>query len=298
LQHNALLVALRFDSDPAVCHTGQIEGRLTRARSLLFAPASDGRKLAKALASEADAVVADLEDAVLPAEKAAARDTLARIYAGTDGAPLRLVRVNGAETAFFPDDLALVRSLQLDAIVLPKASPSAVEEASRAGHPVLALVETATGVLRAEEIASAPDVVALLLGGVDLSLQLGLEQRPDGLELLHARSSVVVASAAAGIRPPFDVVHMSVGDDEGLEQEALLARSLGFGGKACIHPRQLPAVHRVFSRSADSVAWARRVVETAEQAAAEGRGAALLDGSLVDAPVVERARRILAESGD
>jgi citrate lyase subunit beta/citryl-CoA lyase len=90
---------------------------------------------------------------------------------------------------------------------------------------------------------------------------------------------------------------MSVDDDAGLEQEALLARSLGFGGKACIHPRQLATVHRVFSRSADAVAWARRVVETAEQAAAEGRGAALLDGSLVDAPVVERARRILAESG-
>jgi citrate lyase beta subunit len=241
--------------------------------------------------------VADLEDAVIPAAKAAARETLAQTYARTEGERLRFVRVNAAGTEHFAEDMALVQSLRLDAIVLPKASLSAVAEASRVGHPVLALVETATGVLKADEIASAPAVFALFLGGVDLSLELGLEPRPDGLELLHARSTVVVASAAAGIRPPFDVVHMSVDDDAGLEEEALLARSLGFGGKACIHPRQLATVHRVFSRSADAVAWARRVVETAEQAAAEGRGAALLDGSLVDAPVVERARRILAESG-
>ena len=243
--------------------------------------------------------MADLEDAVLPAAKAAARETVAQIFAGTEGAPqLRFVRVNAAGTEFFADDVELVRSLQLDAIVLPKASPAAVEEISRVGRPVLALIETARGVLRAEEIACAPDVFALLLGGVDLSLELGLESRPDGLELLHARSTVVVASAAAGIRQPFDVVHMSVGDDAGLQQEALVARSLGFGGKACIHPGQLATVNRVFSRSADAVAWARRVLETADRAAAEGRGAALLDGSLVDAPVVERARRILAESGD
>jgi citrate lyase subunit beta/citryl-CoA lyase len=242
--------------------------------------------------------VADLEDAVIPAEKAAARETLAQIYTGTEGAPLRFVRVNAAGTEYFADDLALAGSLRLDGVVLPKASPSAVEEVSRVGHPVLALVETATGVLRAEEIASAPDVFALMLGGVDLSLELGLEPRPDGLELLQARSTLVLASSAARIRPPFDVVHMSVGDDAGLEREALLARSLGFGGKACIHPRQLATVHRVFSHSADAVAWARRVVQTADHAAAEGRGAALLDGSLVDAPVVERARRILAESGD
>jgi citrate lyase beta subunit len=262
---------------------------LPHVRSLLFAPGDDERKLTGALASEADGVVADLEDAVAPAEKAAARETVARVRPP-------IVRVNGAHTPWFADDLALVAELPLDAVVLPKADPESVAALGPEGPPAIAIVETAQGLRLAYETASSPRVVALVLGAVDLGAALGLEPRPDGLEILHARSKVVVDSAAAGIRPPFDVVHLDLDDDAGLEEESRFARSLGFRGKACIHPRQVPIVNRIFAPSEQEIAWARRVVAAYERGIGEGRGVLALNGSMVDLPVVERARRVLAEA--
>ena len=233
--------------------------------------------------------MADLEDAVAPAQKDAARELVAELRPA-------VVRVNGADTQWFADDLALVAESKADAVVLPKATPDAVAALGADGPPVVAIVETAAGVRLAYETASADRVAALLLGAVDLGAELGLEPRPDGLEILYARSQVVVDSAAAGIRPPFDIVHLDVKDDTGLEAECRLARSLGFRGKACIHPAQLETVHRVFAPTDSEVEWAKRVVEAYEREAGEGRGVFALNGSMVDLPVVERARRILAEA--
>jgi citrate lyase beta subunit len=258
-------------------------------RSLLFAPGSDERKLADALASEADGVVADLEDAVAPAEKPAAREIVARVGP-------RIVRVNGSDTPWFADDLAMVAELSLDAIVVPKATPESVAALGAQGPPVIAIIETAQGLRLAYETASSPRVVALLVGAVDLGAELGLEPRPDGLEILHARSKVVVDSAAARIRSPFDIVHLDFNDDAGLEEACRLARSLGFRGKACIHPRQVPIVNRVFTPSDAEIAWARQVIEAYEQGIGEGLGVFALNGAMVDLPVVERARRVLAEA--
>jgi citrate lyase beta subunit len=207
-----------------------------------------------------------------------------------------VVRVNGADTQWFADDLALVEELQPDAIVLPKATPDAVAALGVEGPPVVAIIETAAGVRSAYETAAEARVAALLLGSVDLGAELGLEPRLDGLEILYARSKVVVDSTAAGIRPPFDIVHLDVKHDAGLEEECRLARSLGFRGKACIHPAQLEVVHRVFVPTGAEVEWAKRVVEAYEREAGEGRGVFALNGSMVDLPVVERARRILAEA--
>jgi citrate lyase beta subunit len=206
------------------------------------------------------------------------------------------VRVNGADTPWFADDLALVAELPLQAVMLPKATPDAVAALGPDGPPVVAIVETASGLRSAYETASAARVAALLLGAVDLGAELGLEPRPDGLEILHARSQVVVDSAAAGIRPPFDIVHLDVRDDAGLEEECRLARSLGFRGKACIHPAQLDVVHRVFAPTEAELEWARRVVDAYERETGEGRGVFALNGAMVDLPVAERARRILAEA--
>jgi citrate lyase subunit beta/citryl-CoA lyase len=203
--------------------------------------------------------------------------------------------VNGADTEWFEDDLVLVRELELNALVLPKATPDAVAAVGSDGPPVIAIVETAQGLRLAYETASSPRVAALVIGAVDLGAELGLEPRPDGLEILHARSRVVVDSAAAGIRPPFDVVHLDVKDDVGLEAECAFARSLGFRGKACIHPRQVPIVHRVFAPSEREVEWAQQVVEAWEQHVGEGEGVFALNGEMVDLPVVERARRVLSE---
>jgi citrate lyase beta subunit len=207
-----------------------------------------------------------------------------------------VVRVNGADTAWFADDLALVGELAPEAVVLPKATPDAVAALGPDGPPVIAIVETAAGVRSAYETASSARVAALLLGAVDLGAELGLEPRPDGLEILYARSQVVVDSAAAGIRPPFDIVHLDVRDGRGLEEECRLARSMGFRGKACIHPAQLEVVHRVFAPTEEELEWARRVVDAYERETGEGRGVFALNGAMVDLPVVERARRILAEA--
>jgi citrate lyase beta subunit len=207
-----------------------------------------------------------------------------------------VVRVNGADTEWFADDLALVRDLEPDAVVLPKATPDAAAALGPDGPPIVAIVETAAGLRAAYDTACVPRVAALLLGAVDLGAELGLEPRPDGLEILHARSQLVVDSAAAGIRPPFDIVHLSVRDDEGLEAECRLARSLGLRGKACIHPAQLDIVHRVFAPTEGEVAWAHAVVAAFERETGEGRGVFALNGAMVDRPVVERARRILHEA--
>lgn len=190
----------------------------------------------------------------------------------------------------------MAAELDLAAVVLPKATPEAVAELDREGPPVVAIVESALGLRLAHETAAAPRVAALLLGAADLGAELRLEPRPDGLEILYARSKVVADSAAAGIRPPFDVVHLDVRDLPGLEASARFARSLGFRGKACIHPDQVPVVNRVFAPEAADVEWARRVVDAFEQGEREGRGAVALEGTMVDLPVVERARKVLAEA--
>jgi citrate lyase beta subunit len=283
---------------PSECLTykDRTPSTLHRIRSLLFAPGSDERKLARALESEADAVIADLEDAVAPGEKDAARALVRRTLGGTASRALRTVRVNGLGSEHFTADLEAIRGLPLDGIVLPKASPGAVDALGPEGPPVLALIETATGLRAAFEIASRPRVAALVLGAADLGAELGLEARPDGLELLHARSTLVVDSAAAGIRSPIDVVFLDTRDADGLERETRLARSLGFGGKACIHPAQVPVVNGVFAPSEDELAWAESVLDAYENGVREGRGAVSLAGEMVDVAVVERARRLIALS--
>jgi citrate lyase beta subunit len=269
---------------------------LATARSLLFAPGNDERKLEKALAAGADAVVVDLEDAVPASEKEAARSVARRVLENRGAGSLVAVRPNAFGTAHWEADLEAVSGLDLDALVLPKATPEAVEALGAEGPPVVAIVETAVGLKHAYETACTERVAALVLGAVDLGLELGLEPRADGQEVLYARSQLVVDSAAAGIRSPFDLVHLEIRDDEGLEAEARLARSLGFRGKACIHPAQIEIVNRVFSPTKEEQERARRVIEAFEHALAEGRGVTALDGKMIDLPVVERARRVLAET--
>jgi citrate lyase subunit beta/citryl-CoA lyase len=269
---------------------------LQTARSFLFVPGNDERKLRKALSSGADAVIADLEDAVTPAEKRAARTLAVSVLAEAAGDVLRLVRVNAAGSEWIADDVEAVGSIGLDGLVLPKATAAAVDAVAGLGLPVVAIVETPAGVRGAFELAVTPAVEALVLGAVDLGLALGLEPREDGLELLFARSSLVVDSAAAGLRGPIDQVWTTLGDTAGLQRDCALARSLGFRGKACIHPEQVPVVNDAFSPSSEELARAREVVRAFEDAAANGRGAVAFDGEMIDLPVVERARQLLADA--
>ncbi len=204
--------------------------------------------------------------------------------------------MNAVGTPFFADDLAAALAAGADAIVLPKATPEAVDALGSDGPPVVAIVETALAVRLAYEIACKPRVVALQIGAVDLGAEVGLEPRADGQELLYVRSKVVLDSVAAGRRSPFDVVQLDVHNDDVLEEECRFARTLGFRGKACIHPRQVLIVNQAFAPSESEIVWAHQVVDAYENAAADGRGVLTVAGSMVDLPVVERARRVLAEA--
>ncbi len=199
-------------------------------------------------------------------------------------------------TPFHDADADAVASLEPDAIVLPKATPDAVDALGPDGPPVIAIVESARGVRLAYEIAARPRVAALQIGAVDLGAETGLEPRADGLELVYVRSKVVFDSVAAGIRPPFDVVHLAIDATDALREECVLARSLGLRGKACIHPAQIAVVNETFTPTASELEWARRVLEANALAEADGRGAFALEGAMIDLPVVDRARRLLAES--
>ncbi|MDX6397588.1 MAG: (3S)-malyl-CoA thioesterase [Gaiellaceae bacterium] len=261
-------------------------------RSLLFAPAAEERKLRKALTAGADAVIADLEDGTAPGEKEAGRAILEAVFA-EDAPCARVVRLNAVDTPWFAGDLELAARLQVDLLMLPKATPKAVAALGAAGPPVLAIVETAAGLRLAYETGSADRVAALALGTHDLGAELRTTTLPGGLEFLYARSKVVTDSAAAGLAAPIDTVYLDTRDTEGLEREATLARSLGFGGKLCIHPAQVETVNRVFTPSEEELEWARRVLEAYRVAQRDGLGAVALDGKMVDLPIVRQAERLL-----
>jgi citrate lyase subunit beta/citryl-CoA lyase len=271
---------------------------LERWRSVLFVPGNDERRMRKALTTEAHLVIADWEDGTPPAEKPAGRALTARVYGEeARGGPARAVRVNAAGTPFHADDLAALAGLELDAILLPKSTPEALEELPDGVPPVIAIVETARGLRDVRQIAESGRAACLALGAIDLAVEIGIQQRRDGQEVLLARSQLVLESAAAGLRAPLDQVNTALDDVRLLEEEVALARSLGLRGKMCIHPRQLEPVNRGFGPTEAELAWARELIEEFERAEAEGRGALSVRGEMVDLPVAERARRLLAEAG-
>jgi citrate lyase subunit beta / citryl-CoA lyase len=261
-------------------------------RAWLFTPADDRRRLDSAVRSGAEAVIADLEDAVAEARKDVAREQALDFLATRGEGPLRIVRINDPRTERGRIDLERLGGHAPGAVMVPKAGVATIALARAAGLAVIALVETARGMSELEAIAQLDGVLAIALGTVDLAAELGLGELPDGLELLHVRSRVVLACALGGIAA-IDGVHLNVGDDDGLADEARRARALGFAAKLCIHPAQLEVVRDAFTPSAAELERARRVVESYERALVGQRGAALADGEMVDLATVRRARRIL-----
>ncbi|WP_312858085.1 HpcH/HpaI aldolase/citrate lyase family protein [Pseudonocardia pini] len=247
-------------------------------------------------------LVLDLEDAVAPERKAAARAAVVETVRQLGGQAACLVRVNAADDpAVQAADLAALAEVAelVTAVVLPKVvSVDQVRTASAAlgALRLVPTVETAAGVRAAWDVAAAsPLVHTLLFGPVDLGADIGVTPTAAGAELATARSLVVLACAAAGIHPPIDGPHLGLDDEQGLTVSARVARDLGFGGKVAIHPRQIAAIRAAFAPSASEVEWAEEVVRAAARAAAESLAVArLADGTFVDAPVVTRARSILA----
>jgi citrate lyase subunit beta/citryl-CoA lyase len=269
---------------------------LAAARSFLIFPGNDERKLAGALSSGADAVVLDLEDGVAAGAKDDAR-ALVSSFVDAPGPAVRLVRVNDPAGEHWAGDVEVVASLQTAVgVVVPKASPSSVDRAAETGCPLVALVEDAAGVRDADALAGRPAVAALALGRADLEASLGLVPDGSGAELLYARSRLVVASSAAGIRTPIDGPCLDVRDDAALERETTAARALGFRGKLCIHPAQVPVVHRALAPTSAEVARARGVVAAWEAIVARGDAVGVVDGALVDLPVAKRAEAVIRAS--
>lgn len=259
-------------------------------RSYLFVPADRPERFEKARDSGADAVIVDLEDAVAPGRKRAARDAMT--HALDVSAPV-VVRINAAGTAWFDDDARACDHPGVAAIMLPKSEDAAAVAAVRhlsGGKPVLALVETALGMARVQPLAGTEGVARLVFGSIDFQLDLDIPE-DDGESLLWFRSQLVLASRVAGLPAPVDGVTTTFDDAAVVAAAARRSRGLGFGAKLCIHPRQVAPVHAAFSPAAHELDWARRVVEAAAQA--QG-GAVAVDGKMVDAPVLARAQRLLA----
>jgi citrate lyase subunit beta/citryl-CoA lyase len=256
-------------------------------RSYLFVPGNRPERFDKACAAGADVVLIDLEDAVGFGDKAVARDA---VRGWLDASRSVVLRINGAETDWFGDDLALLQMPGVHGAVLPKAEDAAAIAAiHRAvpGMPVIALVESARGLANLA-VLTAAGIARIAFGSVDFQLDLGIGGERD--ELLLARSQIVLASRLAGLPPPIDGVTVALDDAAALDDDIAYARRLGFGGKLAVHPRQVQAINLGFLPPAADVEWARRVVAAAADA---GSNAVRLDGKMIDRPIIERAHAIL-----
>ena len=267
-------------------------------RSLLFVPAVRPDRFPKALATGADAVCIDLEDGVAPDAKETARAQALALLAGRGPSAAEVsLRINDAKTALGRTDLAeLVESgARPDALMLPKVAGAgeirAVDAALARGGgalPLIVQIETAAGLLAAAGIAAAsPNVSAVFFGAIDLSADLGCAVEWEAL--LYARSRVVLAAAAAGVSA-LDSPFMDVPAVDALAGETRRVRRMGFTGKAAIHPTQVPVIQAAFAPTAAETAWARRIVAAYER---QQGGVLLVDGQLIERPVVRSARRTL-----
>ena len=269
--------------------------------------------LEKATGFATDAVVADLEDSVPVAEKAAARVLVADMIPALAKSGQRvIVRVNSLDTGLAEDDITSVTQPDVFAISVGKTtSPGDIAEYSglldaaeaKAGLPtgqtfLIPWIETAAGVLHAYDIARASKrVVAITFGAEDYTRDVGIRRTASGEEVQFPRSLVALAAHAAGVTP-LDTPYVNFRDPQGLESDIAEAARLGYKGKFAIHPAQLEPIRRLFGPQPDEIEYARRVMAAWDAASADGRGALGLDGAMVDVPVVERARNTLAEAAE
>jgi citrate lyase subunit beta/citryl-CoA lyase len=275
-------------------------------RSFLFAPGNHARRVEKVLTLPTDAVILDLEDAVAISEKPATRELVVKTF--SHGGQCKLyVRVNAYTTEWCYADIVAIARPGLDGIILPKVETAdqlrSVDwllsnlERERGlpigGIDLMPIIETALGMSNIGAIAgSRSRTKRLAFGAGDYTLDLGMVWSRDETELLPARSTVVMASRAAGIEPPLDTVWADLRDTDGFARSAERAAALGFQGKMCIHPDQIAVTNSAFSPSEQQLSWAKRVIAAFEQAEAQGLASIQLDGQFIDYPIVQRARQV------
>lgn len=255
----------------------------------LFVPADRRERLNKAVAAKPDVVIIDLEDAVAPDNKAPSRDALAEVLQGLVSDIPLILRVNAKNTPWHLHDLVAATSLPLVAIMLPKAESGAdvARVSGETGLPVIALIETARGMVNINDVAES--AARLAFGSIDYAADLSIDHTRQALGF--ARSQMVLASRYAQLPSPIDGVTTSVHDSTTLADDCAHAREMGFGGKLLIHPAQIAPARAAFLPSVDELAWANRVID-----AASGNAVILLDGAMVDAPVIMRAHQILTRA--
>lgn len=269
-------------------------------RTVLFSPGDQPELLRKAPDAGADVVVFDLEDAVAPSEKATAREAVGEVLAELEPDCELSVRINPLGDGGRADlDTVPVEEDSADSIMLPKvASPADVEDLADelSAHdltvPVLALLETAGGILEAPAIAAVDAVDAVLFGAEDLTADIGATRTPAGTEVSYARQRVVLAAARADV-DAIDTLYTDFQDTEGLAEDAEFAVGLGFDGKMAIHPAQVPVINDAFTPDAEKIDWARRVLDARDQAERSGRGVFSVEGEMIDAPLIAQAEDIL-----
>jgi len=279
-------------------------------RALLYMPGNDWKKINKAITLGVDSICMDMEDGVALNRKAEARATVARALQELDfAASEKLARINSIGSGFEADDLEAVVQFHPDGVVLPKCeSRDQVEwvseriEAAELARGwglnsvrMLVGVETAPGVLNLHEIAAHPRLDAIIFGAEDLAASIGATRSRGGLEVLYARSAVVIACAANSLQA-IDMVSIDFRDLVNLKVESAQGAAMGFSGKQIIHPAQVEPVQSAFTPDHDAIAYARRVVEAFEAHQAEGAGAFALDGKMIDMPLVKNAQKVLARA--
>lgn len=266
-------------------------------RSALFVPAKTLDRVAKALATDASIVIVDLEDAVEADSKFSARNALEK-YANEHPNQRFFLRINGADSPWFIDDLALAGRIDKNVlgVMVPKANKARdVAQAERLGVPIIPLIETAEGVTNLKDISRLDGVTRLSFGELDLAHDLRIDRTNEGAKQLiqHIRSQICIHSAAAGLNPPLDAVYPNFADAEGFAKQLHLSRGMGFGGSLCIHPTQLATIHEVFMPKPGELAWAKRIIKESERL---GSTIFQLDGEMIDRPVIELAKDVLKES--
>lgn len=267
-------------------------------RSLLFVPGANPERMVKAQGLPADGLILDLEDAVATDAKDSARDAVVDVLnSWPDSAKAaRIVRVNGTDTPYFEADLAAVMASNAELIMLPKSETAeqVAAVAERAGKPILALVETAKGVINVAAIASAhPEVVAVCFGHADFARDMQLDNNDASAGVIyHARAQVSLAARAAGI-VAIDNVSLDIRDEPAFAADTTLGKQLGYQGKMCIHPAQLNAANGTYTPTAEQVAYAQEISDAWDAAQAEGRGVFSLHNKMIDRPVVDAQLAIL-----
>lgn len=279
-------------------------------RSMLFMPGNNPGMLQSAAILGADSIILDLEDAVSLTEKDSARILVREAIKNVDYSGVEVVvRVNPLSTPYADEDIDVIARVKPDALMIPKATEEELkeihkrldviesEEGFEKGHiKLVPIVETAYGVENVYEIIKSSNrVVAVLLGGEDLTSDMGVKRTKEGKEISYARNRVAVACRAMridGIDTPFT----DTNDFDGLRKDIILAKSLGMTGKSSINPRQIDTIHDVYAPAQAEIIHAQRVLDAMEEAAREGKGVFSLDGKMVDAPVITRAKNVVALS--